>query len=121
MSAKVAATMVVAMITPFKPCMVFSPLVKPAVANFACTGATFSDQYRTTVRGPFCRSLMPKCHSESHPPARRRYLPGRGRSSWLTGCGHPIKKGLEQSCFWDTDAVGTCLVFGQERRCSGPQ
>ena len=80
-SATVAATMVATMITPFKPCMVFSPLVKTAVAVFACTGAAFSDQYRTTVRGPFCRSLMPKCHSESHPPARRRYLPRRGRSS----------------------------------------
>ena len=40
-------------ITPFKPCMVFSPLVLTAIAVFACTCVARTDQDRIGAEGPF--------------------------------------------------------------------
>jgi hypothetical protein len=67
-------------------------LVKTAVAVFACTGEAFSDQYGTTVRRPFCRPLMPKCHSESHLQPDDASSLGDVDQAWLTGWSGRLKK-----------------------------
>jgi hypothetical protein len=63
-------TIMATMMAPFKPCMVFSPLVKTAIAVFASTGGRFADQERTLGPRPISGRLVPKCHAnpKSLPP-----------------------------------------------------
>jgi hypothetical protein len=74
-------TIMATMMAPFKPCMVFSPLVKTAIAVFACTGARCADQERTLGQRPFSGRLVPKCHAKSDVPSALASLEKEAKSS----------------------------------------